>query len=95
MRKSIGGKVYDTDKMTTLASRSVHNGNGNYTGETELAKTRGGNYAIVITSNGQDGYRQNDIIAVDKSDVASEIDSWELTEVEAAALVAEGILKEA
>lgn len=94
MKKNIGGRIYDTDKMITLASRPAYN-NGTYAGQTELAKTKSGSYAIVITSNGQDCYRQDDIRAIDKCEAADEIDGWTLDDEETAALIAEGILAEA
>jgi hypothetical protein len=77
MKKTINGKVYDTSKMTTLASKSHHN-SGIYSGSTEIRKTRGGAYCLVESSNGQDLYRSNDIETLDKSEIATAIDGWEL-----------------
>lgn len=94
MKKTINGKLYNTETMTTLASKNHHN-QGIYSGSTEIAKTRGGLYAVVETSNGQDCYRSDDIEAISKSEIADLIDGWELDDDETAALIAEGILVEA
>lgn len=94
MKKTIGGKLYNTETMTTLASRSAYT-NGNYAGKTEICKTTGGAYAVVTTSNGQDCYRSNNIEAIDKAAIAERIDGWELDDGETEALLAEGIITEA
>ena len=94
MKKVIGGKIYDTQTMTVLCSRRVYN-NGNYAGETYIGRTRGGHYAVITESNGQDLYRQDDIRAVDKADIAAEIDGWELDDGEEQTLKDEGVLTDA
>lgn len=94
MKKCISGKIYDTTGMTVLCGRSAYN-NGNYAGETYIGRTRGGSYAVVTTSNGQDLYREDDIRAIDKADIAAEIDGWELDDDAEQILRDEGILTDA
>ena len=78
MKKSINGMIYDTEKMTTLATRPAYN-NGNYAGETRLCETSSGKLCLVITSNGQDCYRHNGIKALDNAtQAAQEISGWQL-----------------
>lgn len=94
MKKIRGGKIYDTRTMTILCDRPAYI-NGNYAGETYIGKTPGGAYAVVTTSNGQDLYREDDIRAIDKAEIAAEIDGWTLDDDEEQALKDDGILIEA
>lgn len=94
MLKSFNGKVYDSEKMTTLCSRSAYN-NGNYAGETKVSKTPSGLYCAVYTSNGQDLYRQAGMEPLEKKDIAAFISGWTLDDSETEALIAEGVLSEA
>lgn len=94
MKKCINGKIYDTAGMTVLCSRSAYY-NGNYAGATYIGRTQGGSYAVWTTSNGQDLYRREDIRAIDKEDVAAEIDGWELDDEAEQILRDEGILTDA
>ena len=94
MKKVISGKIYDTRTMTALCEKAAYN-NGNYAGETYIGKTPGGAYAVVTTSNGQDLYREDDIRAIDKADIAAEIDGWDLDDDAEQVLRDEGILTDA
>jgi hypothetical protein len=94
MKSVINGKLYNTATMTTLASRNAYN-NGNYAGDSSIRVTRSGNYAYVVTSNGQDLYRQSRIEAIRKEEIASYIDGWRLDDDEVEALTQHGVLTEA
>ncbi len=94
MRQSINGKIYDTANMTVICERSAYH-NGNYTGDESIRVTHNGNYAYVVTSNGQDLYRRSSIEAIRKEDIAELIDGWRLDDGEAKALAAIGVLSEA
>ena len=94
MKASINGRLYNTDTMTTLCGKPAYN-NGNYCGETSIRKTRSGLYAVVVTSNGQNLYRESYIRAIDKDKIAEFIDGWQLDDGETSTLIAEGILTEA
>lgn len=94
MKRSINGRVYNTDTMDYLVSKSAYN-NGNYCGDTHIAKTKSGLYAVIGTSNGQDLYRQSYIYAIEKDKIAEFISGWKIDDDEEATLLAEGILTEA
>lgn len=94
MKTSINGRIYNTDKMTTLVSKDAYN-NGNCSGSTEICRTKTGLFAIVVTSNGQDCYRRSYIDAIEKDKIADFIDGWRMNDEETATLIAEGILTEA
>lgn len=94
MKSVINGKLYNTATMTTLCERSAYN-NGNYAGDSSIRVTKSGNYAFVVTSNGQDLYRQSSIEAIRKEDIAGYIDGWRLDDKEVEALTQHGILTEA
>lgn len=94
MKASINGRVYNTATMAEICSKSAYN-NGNYSGSTQICKTRTGLYAVVVTSNGQDCYRESYIRAIEKEAIADFIDGWRLDDKETATLLAEGILTEA
>lgn len=94
MKIVINGKLYNTATMTTLCSRNSYN-NGNYAGDSSIRVTKSGNYAYVVTSNGQNLYRQSRIEAIRKEEIASYIDGWRLDDDEVEALTEHGILTEA
>jgi hypothetical protein len=94
MKCIINGKLYDTATMTILCSRNAYN-NGNYVGDSSIRVTKGGNYAFVVTSNGQDLYRESSIEAVKKEEIAGLINGWRLDDEEVEALTKHGILTEA
>jgi predicted chitinase len=94
MKTVINGKLYNTATMTTLCERNSYN-NGNYAGDSSIRVTKSGNYAFVVTSNGQDLYRQSSIEAITKDEIASRIDGWRLDDDEVAALAEHGIITEA
>ena len=94
MKTVINGKVYDTDTMTTLVSKSAYH-NGNYSGKSSICKTPGGRYCYVTESNGQDLYRENCIEAITKDQIPEYIGGWRLTDEELNALLEEGLVEQA
>ena len=94
MKNIINGKLYNTATMTTLCSRNAYN-NGTYAGDSSIRVTKSGAYAYVVTSNGQDLYRESSIEAIRKEDIAERIDGWRLDDEEVEALTQHGILTEA
>lgn len=91
MKSIINGKLYNTATMTTLCERNAYN-NGNYCGDSSIRVTRNGNYAFVVTSNGQDLYRESRIEAITKDEIAERIDGWRLDDNEVEALTRIGVL---
>ena len=81
MRQIINGKIYNTETMTVLATRTCYN-NGNYCGSDKLCLTCTGLLAMVHTSNGQDLYRSNYIEAITDDQLGTALDGWELDEEE-------------
>lgn len=94
MKNVINGKLYNTATMTTLCSRNAYN-NGNYAGDSSIRVTKGGNFAYVVTSNGQDLYRESSIRAITKDEIAELINGWRLDDEEVVALAALGVITEA
>jgi predicted chitinase len=94
MKSIINGKLYNTATMTILCSRDAYH-NGTYAGDSSIRVTKGGNYAFVVTSNGQDLYRNDSIEAIAKEEIAARIDGWELDDDEVAALTEHGVVIEA
>lgn len=94
MKSVINGKLYNTATMTTLVSVNDYN-NGTYCGDRSIRATRGGAYAYVVTSNGQEIYRQSSIKAIAKDEIAEYIDGWRLDDEEVETLTALGVLTEA
>ena len=94
MKQTYTGKVYDTDKMETLATKNLYN-NGNYAGDVQIMVTRHGKYALVTRSNGQDSFLSSSISPIEKEDIAEAIDGWELNDDEAARLIEHGLIIEA
>jgi hypothetical protein len=94
MKNVINGLLYDTSKMTVLCCHDSYN-NNNYCGDESIRVTSGGNYAFVVTANGQDLHRESSITAITKDEIASYIDGWRLNNDEVAALSALGVLAEA
>jgi hypothetical protein len=80
--------------MTTLCERNVYI-NGTYAGDSSIRVTKSGNYAFVVTSNGQDLYRQSRIEAISKNQIARIIDGWRLDDDEVTALANHGLLVDA
>jgi hypothetical protein len=77
-----------------LCQRNAHH-NGTYCGDSSIRVTKSGNYAFVVTSNGQDLYRESSIEAILKEEIAKRIDGWRLDDDEVEALTQHGILTEA
>jgi hypothetical protein len=94
MKTIINGKLYNTATMTTLCERNVYI-NGTYAGDSSIRVTKSGNYAFVVTSNGQDLYRQSRIEAISKDQIAGIIDGWRLDDDEVTALANHGLLVDA
>ena len=94
MKIVINGKLYNTATMTILCSINDYN-NGNYTGDRSIRVTRNGNFAFVVTANGQDIYRQSRIEAIRKEEIPNVIDGWKLDDDEVEALAEHDILVEA
>jgi arginine repressor len=90
----INGKLYNTATMTTLCSCDAYN-NGNYCGDSSIRVTKSGNYAFIVTANGQDLFRQSSIDSIRKEDIASYINGWRLDDAEVEALTQHGVLTEA
>ena len=88
MKIVLNGKVYDTDTMTTLVSKSTYH-NGNCSGESRICKTPGGCYCYVTESNGQDLHRGNSVEAITKDLIAEFIEGWRLDDEELKALLEE------
>lgn len=94
MKSVINGKLYDTATMTTLCEKNSYN-NGTYCGDSSVRVTKSGNYAFVVTSNGQDLYRNSNITAITKDEIAGYINGWRLDDEEVEALTEHGVLTEA
>ncbi len=94
MKQVINGKLYNTNTMTRLASKSAHN-NGNYAGDASIRVTKSGALAYVVTSNGQDLYRHSYIEAVTPDEARENINGWHLDDEEVAALAAQGLIADA
>jgi len=94
MIQVINGKTYNTTTMTVLASKDARH-NGLYAGDASIRLTKTGLLAYVVTSNGQDLYRQSYIEAVTVEQAREKIDGWKLNEEEVAALTERGIIVEA
>lgn len=94
MKRVIGGLVYNTETMTTLAANTVYH-NGNVAGSDSIRKTPGGLYALVRTSNGQDLYRQRCIEAIELANIAAAVEGWDLDDEELETLTALGVIRAA
>ena len=81
MKKIINGKIYNTETMKTIIKIDVF-ANVNFDGSDSIRITRNGNYAFVQTSNGHDCYRNNNIEAITKNNIADLIDGWDISEKE-------------
>jgi len=93
MKQVINGKLYNTETMRHLASKSAYN-NGNYCGDASIRLTKGGLFAYVVTSNGQDLYRRSYIEAVTLEEAREKIEGWKLADEEVEALTEQGIILE-
>ena len=94
MKRVIGGLVYNTETMETLAANTVYH-TGNVAGSDSIRKTPGGLFALVRTSNGQDLYRQRSIEAIGLADIAALVEGWDMDDEEIATLTGIGVIRAA
>jgi len=65
MKVTKDGKRYDSDKMETIAERSLYSHSNNYAGSRCLKRASDGTYWSVTESNGQDCHITDDIYPIE------------------------------
>jgi hypothetical protein len=78
MKKVKNGKMYNTEKMETIAERDHYNYKNNYSGTTSLLRASDDTYWLHTSANGQDLYLQNDFNFCD--DPISELENMDMTD---------------
>ena len=91
MRRILGGKVYDTEKMERLFAFDNYN-NGNYVGETALYLSKSG--SLVIAREMTDKYLVSGMELVSKEDAMEYLEGRELSDSQAARLLEIGLILE-
>jgi len=95
MKRTINGKLYNSEKCEVLASHAhYHYCNGNYSGTSYLLLASDGTYLIHTDSNGQDCYMRDNLFVADCGNVTPQafLERCTLDENEEKRLVELGLL---